>query len=102
LELLPWIHRDIMTNWEDPIDKTKTSQEHIFNIINKTNRWKALFLDDQEMTNTLNKIHLLVGESKDSFFGRNKSFHEYPGEIIINLQESIKQKITELNNSIEK
>jgi hypothetical protein len=100
LVILPVVFRDIHLNWEMPKDSKESSKEHIDNLVKKITRWKALFINDSETLATIQKLDLLIGMSKDSFFGRDNENVKKPGERIEEIETEIKEKIKQIEKSL--
>ena len=100
LIMLPWIYRDILVDWDNPIDEGETPQKHVMNIRNKFSQWKAIFLNDPTTWNAIESLDLLVGSGKDSFFSETKLYAQSPSEIIDNVEKTIKEKILEIEKEI--
>jgi hypothetical protein len=98
--MLPWIHRDILVDWENPIDEDETPQKHVMNIRNKFSQWKAMFLNDSTAWDAIEKLDLLVGRGKDSFFSEVKFYDQSPSDVISGVEKTIKEKILEIEKEI--
>jgi hypothetical protein len=97
---LHWLYRDVFYNWEKPANKNQSPEEYLFELMNKVNYWQTLFLNDPDMSKSLQKLHSLIGESRKSFVGENK-IHSTPlGETINELKMIIIKKINEIENAI--
>ena len=69
----------------------------MFELMNKVNYWKTLFLNDQEMSKTLEKLYSLIGTNRDSFNIENKM----PlGKAIEEIRAPVIKKIVEIEKSI--
>jgi len=97
--LFHWVHRDIIVNWEQPMDFKVTPQEHIANLIDQVNRWKTLFLDDSQVSQALQRIYTLIGASKGTFYGIDKE-GDLPSEILSEVRETLEEKIKEIEKTL--
>jgi len=94
---LHWLYRDIFYNWEKPANEKQSSEDYMFELMNKVNYWKTLFLNDQEMSKALEKLYLLIGENRDSYNIENKM----PlGKAIEEIRAPVTKKIVEIEESI--
>lgn len=96
---LHWLYRDIQYNWENPLNKNQAPDEYIVELVNKVHYWETLFLGDEELSATLQKIDALVGISKDEFFGENKSSQKALGTTINEIRMAVRNKIAKTQNS---
>lgn len=89
--ILHWIRRDISVNWESPANEKQTPKEYMFDLMNRMNYWRLLFLDDIDMSKALQSLNQIIGASKEEFFGENKVFEKMPSEIIYDIEKAIEQ-----------
>lgn len=101
LMMLVWIHRDILVEWDDPINEEETPKAHVLNIRNKFSQWKAVFLDDIKIWRAFEDLDMLVGVGRSSFYGETKVYKKTPSEIIDSIEEIFKNKILEIEKEIK-
>ncbi|MBI5963961.1 MAG: hypothetical protein HY863_10835 [Chloroflexi bacterium] len=97
--ILHWLYRDIFYNWESPLNKDQAPDEYIVELVNKVHYWETLFLDDEEMSATLQKLNALVGVSKNEFFGKDKPSQKALGVAINEIRMAVRNKIVKIQNS---
>jgi hypothetical protein len=97
LIMLPWIDRDMTVGWENPVDEDETPRKHVMNLRNKFHQVQAIFLKDQQVWDSMEKLDFMVGVSSESYYKFNK---EYPNETIDTIGKIIKEKILEIEKEI--
>jgi hypothetical protein len=76
------------------------SQEDIKQLNNQIARWRTLFFNDQQVLSIIQRIDLLIGVAKESFYGETAMIKEKPSQIVESIENAIKEKIDEIEKSV--